>query len=98
LISTKNSREGTQHLLSVSNSTHLIADSNFHSYAQSLELAIPIVPFLEIPEFTGECESVDYQKITEAEREIERKLPAFYLHTSGSTGHPKLIGQVCFVH
>lgn len=94
MISPKNSREAVKHLLEVSNATHLIVSEEFLSYAMSLELSIPVVLFQEQEE--GEVDLTEYAQLTEEEREFESNLPSFYLHTSGSTGHPKLIGQVSF--
>jgi len=71
----------------------VIVDRELESYTQSLELTTPIVVFEEISQFKGEDETFDFGAPSEEEIARERVLPAFYLHTSGSTGHPKIIGQ-----
>jgi acyl-coenzyme A synthetase/AMP-(fatty) acid ligase len=75
----------------------VIVDKHFLSYATSLELPIPTVLFEDIPTFGSESdiEAFDFDELSDEERKAERNNPSFYLHTSGSTGHPKLIGQVC---
>ena len=94
MISIKNSRDAIQHLLSVSDSTHLIVDEEFKSYAESLELPIPSVTFEDIAKVEDGSEIFDLGNITQERRAMERELPAFYFHTSGSTGHPKIIAYV----
>jgi long-subunit acyl-CoA synthetase (AMP-forming) len=95
LISIRNSRDAVRHLLSISNSSHLIVDKHFHGFAQSLELDIPTVDFYEISLSKEEEEiALDFEEITQEQRTKEMELPAFYLHTSGSTGHPKIVGFV----
>jgi acyl-coenzyme A synthetase/AMP-(fatty) acid ligase len=96
LISIKNSREGTRHLLTESKSTHLIVDENFVNYSTSLELSIACVLFEDIPTSgnEGDIETFNIDELTEEERVVEINNPSYYLHTSGSTGHPKLVRQV----
>jgi acyl-coenzyme A synthetase/AMP-(fatty) acid ligase len=73
----------------------LIVDKDLESYAKSLELTVPTVGFEDVTQFTDEDGTFEFETLTDEEREHERELPAFYLHTSGSTGHPKIIAQVC---
>lgn len=94
MISIKNSRDAVRHLLSVSNATHLIVDNDFASYAESLELDIPTVVFEDVSQLKAEDTTIYFGAISEEQRDAERNLPAFYLHTSGSTGHPKIIAEV----
>jgi long-subunit acyl-CoA synthetase (AMP-forming) len=93
LISIKNSRDAVRHLVSVSNSTHFIVDQEFLSYAISLELEAGIVVFDDVSKFDDEDETFDLG-LSESQREKELELPALYFHTSGSTGHPKIIPLV----
>jgi long-subunit acyl-CoA synthetase (AMP-forming) len=80
--------------MSVSNSTHFIVDKEFLSYAISLELESDIVVFDDVSKFRDEDETFDLGHLTKSQREKERDHPAVYFHTSGSTGHPKIIPLV----
>jgi acyl-coenzyme A synthetase/AMP-(fatty) acid ligase len=62
--------------------------------AESLEVDIPIVCFENVLEFKDDCCTFAFEDISEEEKSKEMELPAYCLHTSGSTGHPKLIPQV----
>lgn len=94
MISNKNSREAIIHMLNVSTSTHLFTDASSNALADSLELDVPVILFGGSSQLGNESPVFLPEEATEAERKAEMNLPAFYLHTSGSTGHPKLIGQV----
>lgn len=92
----KNSREAIQYLVSITNSTHLIVDKEHLAYANSADLAIPIVPFedfTKLPDLEMD-DGLGFGSISAEQRAREIVLPAFYLHTSGSTGHPKIISHV----
>jgi long-subunit acyl-CoA synthetase (AMP-forming) len=80
--------------MSVSNSTHFIVDQEFLSYAISLEPEADIVVFDDVSKFRDEDETFDLGSLSESQREKELELPAVYFHTSGSTGHPKIIPLV----
>lgn len=96
LISTKNSRDAVRHLLTVSQASYLIVDEYHHSYAQSLELPITIVLFGEIPQNKEQTveDFPNAEMLSDEAREKEMDRPVLYLHTSGSTGHPKIISIV----
>lgn len=49
--------------------------------------------FEDISGYEDDNESFELQ-LTDEEKEFEKNLPAFSIHTSGSTGHPKIVGQV----
>jgi long-subunit acyl-CoA synthetase (AMP-forming) len=106
MISAKNSREAVEHILTVSNSSHLLVDGTTKPFAESLNIDIPTVfmsaisPSSYSPKEGEEVEEEEEEELftfdeaTEEEREFEKNLAAFYMHTSGSTGHPKLVSQV----
>ena len=78
----------------MSKATYFLVDKDFSSYSQSLDLTIPIVLFKDINNLGPSLPSPALETITQQQREKEMDLPAFYLHTSGSTGHPKIVGEV----
>ena len=78
-------------MLSVSKSSYFIVDRDYQSFASSLELDIPTVVFEDISDFNDDEETYEMESVSESQRMKEMELPAFYLHTSGSTGHPKII-------
>lgn len=78
----------------MSHSSHLVVDKEFEKYARSLDITIPIVTFEDISQLQDDDGTFEFDAISEEERERELDLPAFCLHTSGSTGHPKIITHV----
>jgi hypothetical protein len=98
LISIKNSRDAIKHLLSQSGSTHLLVGQDFVDFAGTLELSCPIIRFKDIAFLDDTTFSFGTEAIAPDERDIEREFPAFLVHTSGSTGHPKIIAEVYFIY
>ena len=85
LISPKNSPAAIEHLLRTSKATILLVDS---SGSRVFDKSIPGMSILS---FVGLETSTDgfapaLIPLTREEVQLEMDLPAFYLHTSGSTG------------
>jgi acyl-coenzyme A synthetase/AMP-(fatty) acid ligase len=90
LISPKNSSDAVLHLLKVSNSSYILVDVDNERYIRSLNTGLPTVVFQPLSN-TQTCGKVASPCGGLEDRSKDLNLPAFYLHTSGSTGHPKTI-------
>lgn len=93
LISPRNSREGVVHLINESHSTHLLVDKDSEAYARSLGCPIPVITFADMS-CAENSVMTPLSTFTKEQLEVEMSYPAYYVHTSGTTGHPKLIGEV----
>ncbi|OCH87211.1 acetyl-CoA synthetase-like protein [Obba rivulosa] len=97
LISPRNSAEGILHLIRMSQSLCLVADGTQDNVLAFLRTQLPSLSIIEsensqhTPSF--DHVSPDWLNITHEERLAEAECVAYYLHTSGSTGHPKLIPE-----
>ncbi|KZS89164.1 acetyl-CoA synthetase-like protein [Sistotremastrum niveocremeum HHB9708] len=90
LVSTKNSPAAIDHLLATSASESLLIDQASRSLIQNCNFSIPILEFFDIACLPSH--GLPSPKAIASEvLEKEILLPAIYIHTSGSTGHPKII-------
>lgn len=94
MISSKNSKEAVLQMLKDSSASLLLIDARSKFFADSLDLSISVFSFIESYQLSKTLPGYVPDEPTPSERESEMKNPAFYLHTSGSTGHPKLIAQI----
>ncbi|KAJ3778588.1 hypothetical protein FB446DRAFT_713250 [Lentinula raphanica] len=87
LVSTRNSEAAVEHLLKVSEATHIISDGNWFEKAKKFQNVSAIKIEDIVPdEQIWSCAQLTPELFSKALIE-----PALYLHTSGTTGHPKLI-------
>ncbi|KAJ7756323.1 acetyl-CoA synthetase-like protein [Mycena metata] len=98
VLSPRNSASGTIHLMKSAQSTYLIVDSDLLSFAENLnessfrivKTADDILAHVEIGEATDVWP--DYPVAEPEKLLVEARTGIYaYLHTSGSTGHPKII-------
>lgn len=59
-----------------------------------MELSIPLLPLVDPSQLPDDNVPFEFEEVSGEARDLEMGLPAFYLHTSGSSDHPKLIAQV----
>lgn len=93
LISTKNSPSAIDHLIKTSRSEFLLIDSESRPLIQGCALNVPILQFLDLSSLPSRGLPAP-KNLSEEALQKEILLPAFYIHTSGSTGHPKIIPWV----
>ncbi|KAJ4488386.1 hypothetical protein J3R30DRAFT_928355 [Lentinula aciculospora] len=87
LVSTRNSDAAVEHLLRVSEATHIISDGIWFEKAQQLQS----VTAIKIEDITPNGKVWSSAQLTPEQFAKALTEPALYLHTSGTTGHPKLI-------
>ncbi|KZT33340.1 acetyl-CoA synthetase-like protein [Sistotremastrum suecicum HHB10207 ss-3] len=89
-LSTKNSPSAIDHLLEESGSECLLTDRDSRSLVQGCSFAIPILEFYDLASLSSHGLPPS-KTITPELLEIEVHKTAYYLHTSGSTGQPKVV-------
>ncbi|KAG2341880.1 acetyl-CoA synthetase-like protein [Suillus weaverae] len=92
LISDKNSPEGVIHLIRASSSQYLFVDATHPNLVDDVQRQVPnlqIIP-LQSDDGTTVQTPVAYPPINQ-DHDLDLDVVAYNLHTSGSTGHPKLI-------
>ncbi|KAF7297348.1 Acetyl-CoA synthetase-like protein [Mycena indigotica] len=95
VLSPRNSPSGTVHLLKAAQASHLISDSDLFQFSQSLKSDEPLLEVIKAPDLGPDDDddlwsgyAVESPEALVAE---VRNATSLYMHTSGSTGHPKLI-------
>ncbi|KAJ3787876.1 hypothetical protein GGU10DRAFT_287503 [Lentinula aff. detonsa] len=87
LVSTRNSDAAVEHLLRVSEATHIISDGIWFEKAQKF----PSVTAIKIEDISPSKNVWSNAQLNPEQFSKALTEPALYLHTSGTTGHPKLI-------
>ncbi|KAF8501962.1 hypothetical protein BU17DRAFT_58804 [Hysterangium stoloniferum] len=93
LISPKNSLNAIEHILGVSNASFLLIDDLGHTFKEKMNLPKISTLTFSHPEIyrSPDVPTPALPQLSQKELEKEFDLPVFLLHTSGSTGHPKVI-------
>ncbi|GAW00066.1 acetyl- synthetase-like protein [Lentinula edodes] len=87
LVSTRNSDAAVEHLLRISEATHILSDGIWFEKAQKLQ-NVTAIKIEDVPPSDNVWSSAQLSPEQFSKALTE---PALYLHTSGTTGHPKLI-------
>ncbi|KAF7321108.1 Acetyl-CoA synthetase-like protein [Mycena chlorophos] len=102
VLSPRNSPSGTLHLLKTAQASHLIADGDLYAFAERLKEEEPSLHLIRSLEVKVHEESGATHESAEVWPDYPKESPealaaenangvSIYMHTSGSTGHPKLI-------
>ncbi|EMD36304.1 hypothetical protein CERSUDRAFT_95639 [Gelatoporia subvermispora B] len=99
LISSHNTAEMISVLVHDSNSTAIIVDSEHMELASQIKQQLPLIHVIHFEQLSslGSLAAEDFKPfvaLTEEEYLSEKDTPCYYMHTSGSTGHPKLIPEI----
>ncbi|KAA1470119.1 acetyl-CoA synthetase-like protein [Dentipellis sp. KUC8613] len=92
LLSTRNSKAAFEHLIRVSKAEILVVDDSHMHIADDLKAEFPELRIVKVTDQYADG-MVPYSRPTPSAEQIQADmdLPAVYLHSSGSTGQPKLI-------
>ncbi|KAH7905379.1 hypothetical protein BJ138DRAFT_779746 [Hygrophoropsis aurantiaca] len=91
IISIRNSPDGIVHLICASKSQHILVDDHLFNVAATIQCQLPSLVIINI--------ASDHQKV-QSTRQMQCHFEAtpseaddvvYYMHTSGSTDHPKLV-------
>ncbi|KAG2125486.1 hypothetical protein DEU56DRAFT_568857 [Suillus clintonianus] len=93
LISDKNSPEGVVHLVRASGSQCLFVDATHSNLVDVVRRQVPNIQVIPLRSDGGTTAQfpVTYPPIIDQSCDLDLDAVAYNLHTSGSTGHPKLI-------